>query len=71
MRIDFTILNRMTEGMDIPSKRREDIGWMRRNLGIRNGGHPRFHDAMVEVNRLWKSMVLGKEVGICTVKGGE
>lgn len=32
--------------MDIPAKRTSDIGWLKRNLGIRNSEHPNFNRAI-------------------------
>lgn len=31
--------------MDVPEKRKDDIRWLGRNLGIRNGSNPKFKRA--------------------------
>jgi len=31
--------------MDVPPLRKTDYGWLKRNLGVRNGSHPDFKEA--------------------------
>jgi len=38
-------LDEILSGMDVPAMRLEDMGWLNRNLGIRNGKHPNFKRA--------------------------
>ena len=38
--------------MDIPVLRREDLGWLSRNLGIRNQDHPNFAEAIALIQKL-------------------
>lgn len=45
MKQDLTLLHSLIEGMDVPSLRKSDIGWLNRNLGVRNSNHPNFEKA--------------------------
>lgn len=36
----------LLDGMKIPAMRRRDWGWLVRNMGVRNSGHPRLARAM-------------------------
>ena len=38
--------------MDVPEFRRTSIGWLERNLGIRNASHPAFIEVMEMVKEL-------------------
>ena len=52
--LDFSRLDSLTEGMDIPPARRHDIFWLARNLGVStfNRTNPNYRPAMDEVKRL-------------------
>ena len=39
-------LQQLLERMDVPTLRRNDMGWLTRNLGIRNSEHPDFNRAI-------------------------
>lgn len=39
-------LDEILEDMDVPAMRMRDMGWLNRNLGVRNGDHPDFKRAM-------------------------
>lgn len=39
-------LKNMLTGMKIPEARGNDLPWLLRNLGIQNGSHPNFLNAM-------------------------
>jgi len=39
-------------GMDVPSARVEDIGWLLRNLAINNFDHPDLREAIAILRRL-------------------
>jgi len=39
-------LKNMLVGMNIPEARKNDLPWLLRNLGIQNGAHPNFPNAM-------------------------
>ena len=32
--------------MDVPPLRKTDYGWLKRNLGVHNGSHPDFKEAL-------------------------
>lgn len=38
--------------MEIPSTRCQDLRWLGRNLGVRNGAHPHFHEAVGLIRHL-------------------
>lgn len=40
------------QGMDVPEYRKEDVGWLLRNLGIRNSKHPNFQIAIDELKKI-------------------
>jgi hypothetical protein len=40
-------LNKILDTMDIPENRKNDLNWLRRNLGVRNSSHPDFNKAVV------------------------
>jgi hypothetical protein len=39
-------LENILASMDVPPLRRKDLGWLKRNLAVRNRDHPEFHRAM-------------------------
>lgn len=39
-------LTEILDGMDVPEARKKDLGWLRRNLAVRNGGHPDCGEAL-------------------------
>lgn len=43
--------------MDVPPLRRNDIGWLKRNLAVRNSNHPDFHRAMTIIHDLTKKRI--------------
>ena len=43
--------------MDVPPLRRNDIGWLKRNLAVRNSNHPDFHRAMTIIHDLTKKKI--------------
>ncbi len=47
-------LNRLLTDMDVPPLRFNDMGWLRRNLGIRNSENHRFATAMGLVIKISK-----------------
>ena len=47
-------LQELLHGMDIPENRKSDIGWLNRNLAIRNSDHPNFEPAISVIKSLWK-----------------
>jgi len=49
------ILDLLLENMDVPEMRRNDLGWLTRNLAIRNSEHPGFELASDIVRRLSRS----------------
>ena len=51
----------LPKDMDIPSQRRdvsepENVRWLLRNLGSRNGDHPQFKISLEILKNLYKSM---------------
>ena len=47
-------LSRILETMDVPPARKEDLGWLMRNLAVRNGEHPDFDTAKRLISQLAK-----------------
>lgn len=47
-------LKEILDQMDVPEMRKSDLGWLKRNLGIRNSGHPLFNQAMELIKELAK-----------------
>jgi len=47
-------LSPILDSMDIPETRKEDLGWLNRNLGIRNSNHPEYEKAMSLIKELRK-----------------
>lgn len=47
-------LQELLHGMDVPENRKNDIGWLNRNLFIRNSVHPNFEQAVVIIKQLWR-----------------
>lgn len=47
-------LSRILETMDVPPARKEDLGWLTRNLAFRNWQHPQFDSAMSLIAQLAK-----------------
>ena len=39
-------LQAILAAMDVPPLRKTDYGWLKRNLGVRNGSHPDFKEAL-------------------------
>ena len=52
--LDFSRLDKLTQGMDIPPARKHDIYWLARNLGVSvtNRTNPNYRPAINEVKRL-------------------
>ena len=49
------ILDYIVEHMDVPEMRRNDLGWLSRNLAIRNSEHPGFELAESLIRSLRRS----------------
>jgi hypothetical protein len=49
---DKLALEKILETMDVPPARKEDLGWLLRNLPFRNWQHPDFDIAMEIIARL-------------------
>ena len=47
-------LKEILGSMDIPESRKNDLGWLARNLVIRNSHHARFEEAMKIIKVLLK-----------------
>lgn len=47
-------LAQILDGMDVPAARKNDLGWLGRNLGINNAEHPNLARAKELVNELRK-----------------
>lgn len=47
-------LDQLTRGMDVPVFRRQNPKWLFRNIGIRNGTHRNFPEALEIVQELVK-----------------
>ena len=47
-------LELILDSMDIPEMRRQDLGWLNRNLAVRNSNHPDFMRAMQLIKELLK-----------------
>lgn len=47
-------LDQLTRGMDVPVFRRQNPKWLLRNIGIRNGTHRNFPEALEIVKELVK-----------------
>lgn len=45
-------LQEILKTMDVPKGRKWDMGWLRRNLAVRNSEHPQFARAMELVRKL-------------------
>ncbi len=45
-------LSAILETMAVPVKRRADLGWLKRNLAINNGGHPQLPRALEIIRAL-------------------
>lgn len=43
--------------MDVPILRKNDLGWLKRNLAVRNRNHPDFHRAMTIIHDLTKRKI--------------
>lgn len=43
--------------MDVPSLRKHDLGWLKRNLAVRNRNHPDFYRAMTIIHDLMKRKI--------------
>lgn len=54
MSLDFTRLDKLTAGMDVPPARRHDPYWLLRNLGMstNNRTNPNYKPALEEAKRL-------------------
>lgn len=50
--IQFEHLQNLLRNMYIPELRRTDMGWLKRNLPVRNRAHPNFKEAMSLINHL-------------------
>ena len=44
----------LIKGMDVPARRKEDVRWLARNLGVRNSEHPGFQDACSHITMMMK-----------------
>ena len=51
--------------MDIPPYRVDDVGWLSRNLGVRNSKHPDFREAMALLKPLASKEMKKNEVAKC------
>lgn len=40
--------------MSIPASRKFDIQWLGRNMGINNGNHPRYNEAMDLIHDIYR-----------------
>jgi len=47
-------LETITMYMDVPSFRRRNVRWLRKNLKKRNADHPKYEDAMNLIEELYK-----------------
>lgn len=43
--------------MDVPILRKNDLGWLKRNLAVRNRNHPDFYRAMTIIHDLLKRKI--------------
>lgn len=43
--------------MDVPILRKNDLGWLKRNLAVRNRNHPDFYRAMTIIHDLMKRKI--------------
>jgi hypothetical protein len=48
-------LQEILETMDVPERRKTDLGWLVRNLRIRNNGHPLIEEAMIQIKVLFRN----------------
>ena len=45
-------LHQIMTTMDVPPMRRLDLGWLQRNIHVRNFAHPQFEHALELIRRL-------------------
>lgn len=50
-------LKNILDTMDVPELRKQDLGWLKRNLAVRNRSHPEFHRAMTIIHDLLRRKI--------------
>lgn len=48
-------IENIVRSMDVPEVRISDLGWLSRNLGIRNSSHPKFDEIMKLIKDKFKN----------------
>lgn len=62
----MTELKEILDTMDIPEQRKTDMGWLWRNIGVRNSDHPMFDEARLLIK---KQFILPKTTSKDLTKG--